>query len=141
MRLVVGVTHALARKVRVDLRGTERLVTQELLHRTKVGAVVQEVRREGVTDGVGADLRVQADFGEVLGDLPAHRTAAQAATVLVDEEGRVRFGGGGQAGCGQLLVVHADVVTQGLERVGAQQDQAFLVLQTGQSEVLWESLA
>ena len=78
VRLVVGVPHATAGQVRVDLGAGERLVSQELLHRSQVRAVVEQVRREAVPDRVGADVRIQANLLEVLRDLAADGSAGKA---------------------------------------------------------------
>ena len=57
---VVDFLHPARRQVRVDLRRAQALVAQQLLHAAQVGAVVQQVRREAVTQRVRADARVEA---------------------------------------------------------------------------------
>ena len=59
MRLLVGLSHTLGREVRVHLGRRQRLVSQQLLHRPEVRAVVQQVRGEAVPERVRADVRVQ----------------------------------------------------------------------------------
>ena len=119
--VVVGALLAL-RQVRVHLRGRERLVAKELLHRAQVRTVVQQVRRERVADGVRADVGVEADLHEILGDLAAHRAAREARTVLVHEERRI--GARDESSSAHLCVEHVEVVAQALQRVRAQRHEA-----------------
>src|SRR6266404_431613 len=86
MGLVVRVLHSLRGQVRVDLRGAQRLMAQQLLHAAEVRAVVEQVRGEAMPQRVRADRRVQADLLEVLVELAADRARAEAAAVLVHEE-------------------------------------------------------
>ena len=72
--------------MRVDLGGTERLVSQQLLHGTKVGTIVEKMRGEAVPNGVRTDFGVETDGTEVLRDLASNGAAAQSTTMLVDEE-------------------------------------------------------
>src|SRR5947207_946221 len=48
VRLVVHLFHPTRRQVRVDLRRAERLMPEQLLHASQIGAVVEQVRREAV---------------------------------------------------------------------------------------------
>ena len=60
MRLVVHRHQGLDPQVRVTLRGGQRCVPEELLDRTQIGARSQHVRRKGVPQPVGGDLRPKA---------------------------------------------------------------------------------
>jgi hypothetical protein len=55
MRLVVDFAEAAAGEVGVDLGGGEAGVAEEFLDGAQVGAGLQQVGGEGVTQGVGAD--------------------------------------------------------------------------------------
>ena len=50
----------------IDLCRTEGLVPEQFLYGAEVGTVVQEVGCERVSQGVWADLRIEACFLEVL---------------------------------------------------------------------------
>ena len=65
-------------------------MAQQLLHAAQVGAVVQQVRREAVTQRVRADARVEAGLHEVLVELAADRAGAQRLAVLVQEDAAAR---------------------------------------------------
>ena len=52
--LEVGLLQLLAREVRVELGRREVGVAEHLLHRAQVAATREQVRREGVPQGVGA---------------------------------------------------------------------------------------
>ena len=52
MMLPVQLLHALARDVRVDLRGREVAVPEQHLHHAQVGSVVEQVGRESMPQGV-----------------------------------------------------------------------------------------
>ncbi len=53
MRLRVDAFEVIARDVRVDLRGCQAGVPQELLHDPEVGAAIEQVRGERVAEDVG----------------------------------------------------------------------------------------
>lgn len=93
MRFVVGLLHARGREVRVDLRGAERLMSEEFLHASQIGAIIQEVCGEAVTKCVRADRGIQADGLEVLIELAANGATAESATVFVQEEREFRTSG------------------------------------------------
>ncbi len=52
MRSIIHFFQPLRRHVRVDLRGRETGVSEQLLDAAKVSTVIQEVRRETVTEAV-----------------------------------------------------------------------------------------
>ena len=58
--------------VRVDLRGLEGCVTQEFLDFAHVGASVEQVCGERVSEDVGAFLSLDAASGELLLDDAIH---------------------------------------------------------------------
>ena len=63
----------LAVKVGIDLGGGDRLVAQHHLDTAQVGAALEQVCREGMAKGVGADgLRDTGQCGVLLDDLKDH---------------------------------------------------------------------
>src|SRR5690606_11306855 len=71
----VQLLHALASDVRVDLRGRNVAVAQQQLHDAQVRAVVQQMRRERVANGVRRQLLVDARLLRVaLDDVPESLT-------------------------------------------------------------------
>src|SRR4051794_5338689 len=89
VRLEVDVLQALARQVRVELRGRDVSVAEHLLHGAQVAAAGKEVRRERVAQGVRAHPVREARGDGVPADdlveaLPRERLAAE-----VDEEMRL----------------------------------------------------
>src|SRR5919107_180118 len=95
VRLVVDLDEFLHRDVRVNLRGGEARVAEEFLDVAEVGAAVEEVRGEGVAQGVRADVvDARADF-DVLVHHAADRARGDARALVVEEDGlRVPLGGG-----------------------------------------------
>ena len=83
--------------VGVDLGGEDGLVAEHFLDDTEVGAVLDEVRREGVAEGVGGDFLVDARDERLLFDEVEDGHPAQRVAVFVEEGDVVegRFGGGG----------------------------------------------
>src|SRR5687768_18413055 len=74
VRLVVDLDELLHGDVRVDLGGGEAGVAEELLYVAEVGAAVEEVRGEGVAQGVRADVvDARADL-----DVLVHHAADRA---------------------------------------------------------------
>src|SRR6476469_3598846 len=63
MGLLVNLLQPLDAGVRVDLRGAQARMSQQLLNRPKVGAGVQQVRGKGVAERVDPQL-VSSDGGE-----------------------------------------------------------------------------
>ena len=60
MMLPVHFLQALARDVRINLRRRQITVTQQHLHDPQIGASIQQVRRESVTQRVGRKLFLHA---------------------------------------------------------------------------------
>jgi hypothetical protein len=57
--------HALAGHVGVDLRGRQVAVTQQHLHHAQVGAVVQQVRGEGMPQRVRREFAAELNLVRV----------------------------------------------------------------------------
>src|SRR6185312_232649 len=71
MMLRMQLFHALARHVRVDLRGGEIAVSEQHLHHAQVGAMVEQVRRESVAQRVRRQLLLHTRLTRVaLDDVP-----------------------------------------------------------------------
>ena len=58
MRRLVDLAQVLLRDERVDLRRRDARVTEQLLHHPDVGASLQQMRREGVSQGVQGDASI-----------------------------------------------------------------------------------
>ena len=87
MSIVKSFTQSPGRYVRVDLRCRQRLVAQEFLHAPEIGSRVEQVGSKRVSQGVGADLRVQSRFFQVFGDLAAYRAGGKSSAMFVDKQG------------------------------------------------------
>ena len=69
--LRVQVFQSLARDVRVDLRGRQVAVSEQHLHHPQVGAVIEQVGRKGMAQGVRRQLFADAGLARVaLDDVP-----------------------------------------------------------------------
>src|SRR5258706_2028773 len=80
MMLGVELLEPLARDVRVDLRGRDVRMSEQELHHPQVGAVVDEVRREGVAQHVRRELLARDGARAVApGEMP-ERLARHART-------------------------------------------------------------
>ena len=71
----------------VPLRRGKTRVTQQLLDGPKVGASLQEMRREAVPQGVGADSSRKCHSLHALCDEEAHGSIRETAPPRVDEQG------------------------------------------------------
>src|SRR5437867_7137118 len=90
MKVLVDLPQALTIDVRVDLRRRDVGVAEHHLHGSQVGAALQQMRREGVTQHVRAELAPETDRASVLLEdlpeaLPAHPSAP-----AVEEQRRLR---------------------------------------------------
>src|SRR3990172_1909136 len=92
-RLVVGLALPLLRDVGVYLGGAGAGVTQQLLHDPQLGAPVQQVGCERVTQQVRVDALVQAGHEGVLPHDLLHGAPGQALAVPVREERRLTRAG------------------------------------------------
>jgi len=71
MMLGMQLFHALARHVRVDLRGRQVAVPEQHLHHTQVRAVIEQVGREGVAQCVGREIMADTRLaGVAFDDVP-----------------------------------------------------------------------
>src|SRR5260221_7579542 len=68
MRFLVDLLEALHAGVRVDLRGRDRRVAEQLLHGAKIRTVVEQMRGKGVSQGVRREASVLVDLREKGGD-------------------------------------------------------------------------
>ena len=75
------------RDVRIDLSRAKRLVSEQLLHASEIGAVVEHVCGERMSQRVRADRRIEAGGREVLVELTADATGAETLPMFVDEHG------------------------------------------------------
>src|SRR2546423_5646945 len=83
----VDLTQPVDRHTGVDLGGRGRTVTEQLLHGADVGAAVEQVGGEGMTQGVRGDAAAQAGaFGDRDQYGPC-ALAGQAAAGGVEEQG------------------------------------------------------
>ena len=69
--------------VRVDFRRQNRFVTEHFLHDAQVGAVLDEVRGEGVAEGVRGDFLADACEQRLFFDQIENGHPAQRAAVFV----------------------------------------------------------
>ena len=111
---VVDLFHAVGRQVRVDLGGAEALVAEQFLDAAQVGAVVEQVRREAVTQRVRADSRVEAGRDQILVELAPDGAGAEGFAVLVEEDAAGR----GALALG-LRAAEFEVALHGLDRLAA----------------------
>ena len=73
-------------EVGIDLGGDDILVAQQLLHLTDAGTALQQMRGEGVAEGVGADLLVdRGALGGLLDDGEDHNAREALATIVQEE--------------------------------------------------------
>src|SRR5262245_30158551 len=61
-------------------------MSQELLDHTEVGAALQEVRGEGVTEGVGTDATLGREAPDVQAQEAVDATTGQPRAAIVDEQ-------------------------------------------------------
>ena len=87
MRLIVDVHQLADRSVRVFLRGGQRLVSEQLLNGAQIGSIGEEMRGEGVAQGVRMEIPIDVHQANVLLDDAANGTLAQAAPGVIEEDG------------------------------------------------------
>src|SRR3989442_1718516 len=85
MRLIIDLLHSIGCQMRIHLRRAEALVAQKLLHAAKVSAVVEQVRREAVTQRMGADARIEAGGDEIFVEFAADTSCTQRSTMFIQE--------------------------------------------------------
>ena len=75
MGVIVGRSQAHRRQMGVNLSRRKRSVPKQFLDRPQVGAVIQHVGGETVTQRVRADTRIQPRLGQILIQLAAYAAA------------------------------------------------------------------
>ena len=86
MGAAVGRPEAARRDVGVDLRCREALVAEKLLDDPQVGAAVEEMRREGVAQGVGRDALRQTGPPAELVEPVAQPADAERDAAMIEED-------------------------------------------------------
>jgi len=131
MGFVVDVHELADGGVRVFLRGGEGLVAEEFLNGAEVGAVGEEMRGEGMAEGVGMQVPVYVDEADVFFDDAADGTLREAAAGIIQENG---FGVRGFAvaaaavgGLQEQLLTQRPIFFQRFLGFRAVGDDAFLV--------------
>src|SRR5688572_8580614 len=84
--LAVGGLEVVLREVRVDLGGLHLHVSQDLLYDPEVGASLNHVRGEGVTQRVGRDSAREARLEGVLSQERIHDLSTKLPASSADEE-------------------------------------------------------
>ena len=88
MRAIIDLEQAIGGHVRIFLCGAERGVPQQFLDGPQVGAFIQEMSGEGMSERMRADLpRDQSP--RVAGHQAPHASGRQAAATVVEEDRRV----------------------------------------------------
>jgi len=123
VRFVVDLFHPGGRYVGVYLCRRKRLMAEQFLNASEVGAVVEHVGGEAVSQGMRADRGVEARGAEVLVHLSPDAAGAESLAVLVGKED---FGVEG-AVVGHPSVSEFDVVLYRLEGAGADGRDSFLL--------------
>src|ERR1700674_2059309 len=96
MRLVVNIHQLANGGVGVLLRGGQRLVAKKLLNGAEVGAIGEEMRGEGMAQGVRVKVPIDIDQTNVFLDDTADRALGKTAAGIVEEHG-FRVGRGAKA--------------------------------------------
>lgn len=87
MRLFVDRAEVCGADVRVDLRRRQTLVPQQFLDAADVGPAVQEVRGEGVPQGVGTGAGVEGGGLDVFFEQPPDAPSRQSLSKSIGEHG------------------------------------------------------
>ena len=86
MCLLVGLAEPFGGDVGVELGGGQARVAEHLLHRSQVGAALQQVGRGRVTEPVGSDVRRTGHLGDALVHERADRPLVDPAAAGADEQ-------------------------------------------------------
>ena len=81
MKSIVGFAHMQVGDMRVDFRRRDISVAQKCLHRTRISAMLHQVRTKAVTQSVRRDVRHAGGRGMSLNDGPGGLPAQRTATV------------------------------------------------------------
>jgi len=84
MRVPIHLLEPLDAGMRIDLRGPDRRVAEELLYGAQVGSGIQEMRGEGVMQGVGGETGILADEGKHQQHHALNPPGAEASTIPVE---------------------------------------------------------
>ena len=117
-----GVAEGVAGEMSVDFCGWDAFVAEHLLDGTEVGTVLHQLGGETVTEGMGADVLVDACVLNCLLQKHEDIVSREVATKAVNED-EFFF-------AGLDVVVHADIVDVGIDEVegaGIDGHPAFLV--------------
>ena len=90
--------------VGVDFRGEDRFVAEHFLDDAQIGAVLDEVRGEGVAEGVRGDFLADAREQRLLFDEIENGHPAQRAAVFVQEGDVVEGRFGGRGACVEVVL-------------------------------------
>ena len=106
-------------------------MAEEFLDGTEVGAIGEEMRGEGVAEGVRVEVPVYVDQADIFFDDAAYGALCEAAARVVEEDGfgvrRVAVAAAGAGGLEQQLFAERPVFFEGFLGFGAVGDDAFLV--------------
>lgn len=140
MRFVVDVHQLADGGVGVFLRGGEGLVAEEFLNCAQIGAIGEEMRGEGVPQGVWVKVPVHIDEADVFFDDAANGALRKAAPSVIEEDGfgvrRIAAAAtGGAAGrLRKQLIAKGPVFFEGFLGFRAIGDDAFFVAFAAHSE-------
>src|SRR5690348_13543541 len=87
MRLVIDLLESFDRRMSIHLRGGQRGVPQKLLNGAKIGARIQQVRREGMPKRVHVELPATGERREEVLDRELNAAGRDALAALVQEHG------------------------------------------------------
>src|SRR4029453_12722452 len=85
---LVGGAEAGGADVRVNLRGYEAFVTEQLLDAADVGTAVEQMRRKRVAECVRCGPQVEAGQFQILKQQPGDAAGGKSAAEAVGEDGR-----------------------------------------------------
>lgn len=108
--LVVDLFELLRGEVGIDLSSRKRLMAEQLLNASQIGAVIEHMRREAVPERMRADIRVEAGHLQVFIHLSANAAGAEAPAVLINEEDiRIEIGVAGGPFVSEFHIVLDDL--------------------------------
>ncbi len=119
VRLVIGITHALCREMRVHLRRGQGSMAEQFLNGSKIGAIVKQVGRKGVPQRVWADAGIKSSLFQILADFASDAARRDAPTMTIDVQRFFRM---------QFMAVlssHLKPCCERTQRMGAKWHDAF----------------
>jgi len=131
MRLAIDLEQLRRIHVRVPLRGAEARVAEQLLNRAQVGAALQQVGRERVTQRMRADARTGTACSDIAPNKAIDTAGRQTSAPIVDKQ---RLAAVGPAGTPPNLPFPSsyergtivEVAANRLRRAAVERDDAFL---------------